>query len=120
MDGLLRYQPTCKPPLQAAKTKPTCPNTCIFVRISPEHSTRAMGAFAVFTTLKRSLRKHAHLLKEVLLVCTRFALCTNSIESLTALKSHTNIITKTISVTEALKNSNIKTVLLILRTIDTE
>ena len=57
----------------------------------------AAGAFAVLTALKRSLGEHVYLLKEVLLVSTGFALYTNSIESLTALKSHTDIITKTIS-----------------------
>lgn len=96
-DGPPRYQPTCKPPLQAAKTKPTCPDTCLFVRISPEHSARAAGSFAVLTALKRSLREHAYLLKEVLSVSIGFALCTNSIESLTALESHTDIMTEAIS-----------------------
>ena len=96
MDGPSRYQPTRKPPLQAAKTKPTRPDTRLFVRIGPEHSARAAGAFAVLTALKRSLGEHAHLLKEVLLVNTGFALCTDSMESLTALESHTVIMTKAI------------------------
>ena len=97
MDGPLRHQPTRKPPLQAAKTNPTRLDTCIFVQISPEHSARAAGAFAVFTALKRSLGEHAPLLKEVLSVRTGFALCTDSMESLTALESHTDTMTKTIS-----------------------
>jgi hypothetical protein len=55
-----------------------------------------MGAFVVLIALKRSLREHTHLLKEVLSVNMGFALCTNSMESLTALESHTNIMTKAI------------------------
>jgi hypothetical protein len=95
-DGPSRYQPTRKPPLRAAKAKPTRPDTRLFVRISPEHSARAAGAFAVLTALKRSLREHAHLLKEVLSVSTGFALCSDSMESLTALELHTDIMTKSI------------------------
>ena len=54
------------------------------------------GAFAVLTALKRSLGEHAHYLKEVLLVSTGFALCTNSTESLAALESHIDVMTETI------------------------
>jgi hypothetical protein len=56
-----------------------------------------MGAFVVLMALKRSLREHAHLLKEVLSVSIGFALYTNSMESLMALESHTNIMTNTIN-----------------------
>ena len=97
MDGPSCHQPTRKPPLQAAKAKPTRPDTRLFVRISPEHSARAAGAFAVLTALKRSLGEHAHLLKEVLSVSTGFALCADSMESLTALESHTDTMTNTIN-----------------------
>ena len=95
-NGPSRYQSTRKPLLRAAKTKPTRPDTRLFARIGPEHSARAAGAFAVLTALKRSLGEYAPLLKEVLSVSTGFALCTDSMESLTALESHTNIMTKTI------------------------
>jgi hypothetical protein len=90
------HQPTRKPPLQATKTKPICPDTRLFVRIGPEYNARAMGAFAVLTALKRGLGVHAHLLKEVLSVSMGFALCTNSMESLTALESYTDIMTEMI------------------------
>jgi len=96
-DGLLRRQPTCKLLLQAVKTKPTLPNTYLFVRISLRHSVCTTSSFVVLTALKRCFKEYVYLLREVLLVSIRFALYTNFIKLLIALKLYTNIIAKTIS-----------------------
>jgi hypothetical protein len=81
---------------QAEKAKPTRPDTRLFVRIGPDHPARAAGSFALQIGLKNTLGKHAHLLKEVLSTNSGFALCTDSIESLTALELHTEELAKTV------------------------
>jgi hypothetical protein len=77
--------------------KLTCPDTRLFIRIRPEHLACATGLFTLLTGLKNTLREHAHLLKEVLSVNSRFALCADSIESLAALELHIGEMTKAIS-----------------------
>jgi hypothetical protein len=96
-NGPPKAHPARKQQPQAARAKPTRPDTRLFVRLAPEHPARAAGSFAILSGLKNSLGTHAHLLKEVLAVNSGFALCTDSIESLQALETHTEIIIKTIT-----------------------
>jgi len=75
--------------LEKSKTKPTPrPDTRLFVRISPFHNAREVGAYAVLTALKKHLGDKAHLLKEVQAVKTGFALCTDSLDDLDSLYEH--------------------------------
>jgi hypothetical protein len=75
--------------LEKTKTKSTLrPDTRLFVRISPFHNARGVGAYAVLTALKKQLGDRAHLLKEVQAVKTGFALCTDSLDDLDSLYEH--------------------------------
>lgn len=72
--------------LEKTRTKSTPrPDTRLFVRISPFHNARGVGAYAVLTTLKKHLGDKAHLLKEVQAVKSGFALCTDSSNDLDSL-----------------------------------
>lgn len=74
-----------KPQLKATTAKPR-PDTRLFLRVGPEHYLREAGPFAVLSRLKNALGQDASILREVLEVKSGFALCTDSIEGLTALK----------------------------------
>src|SRR5271165_2710685 len=71
---------------QSKKLQPTRPDTRLFVRLGPFHKACVAGAYALFTALKSRLGEQATLLKEVQAVKSGFALCTNSLEDLTALE----------------------------------
>jgi hypothetical protein len=75
--------------LEKTRTKSILrPDTRLFVRISPFHNARVVGAYAVLTALKNQLGDKAYLLKEVQAVKTGFALCTDSLDDLDSLYKH--------------------------------
>jgi hypothetical protein len=71
---------------QSEKLQPTRPDTRLFVCLRLFHKARTAGAYALLTALKSRLGEQATLLKEVQAVKSEFALCTNSLEDLTALE----------------------------------
>jgi hypothetical protein len=94
--------PPPRPP-QARKQQTTTekapkarPDTRLFLRLGPNHPAREAGSFALLTALKSTLGAHAHLLKEALEVPSGFALCTDSLEALTALEKHSDLIAATV------------------------
>ena len=75
------------PPIRRAETR-------LFLRLDPEHKARAAGGYAMLCALRRELGGQAHLLKEVQTVKTGYALCTGSLEDLTALETHKDRISR--------------------------
>jgi hypothetical protein len=63
------------------------PDTRLFLRIGPENIARETGPFAVLTALRNALGPEAKLLREVQAIKSGYALCTGSIEALTALET---------------------------------
>jgi hypothetical protein len=91
------HKPTVRQPAKLRLARSKRPDTRLFVRLGSFHKARQAGAFALFVALQDRLGEQATLLKEVQVVKTGFALCTNSLEDLTALEKSANIITQLIS-----------------------
>jgi hypothetical protein len=77
-----RKKVTFRKPLPQAR-----PDTRLFLRIGPENIARETGPFAVLTALRNALGPEAKLLREVQAIKSGYALCTGSIEALTALET---------------------------------
>jgi hypothetical protein len=90
------HKPTVHQPVKLRLARSKRPDTCLFVCLRSFHKARQVGAFALFVALQDRLGEQATLLKEVQAVKTGFALCTNSLEDLTALEKSANIITQLI------------------------
>jgi hypothetical protein len=75
-----------------AKAPKTWLDTCLFLRLGPNHLAHKAGSFALLTALKSALRAHAYLLREALEVPLGFALYTNSLKALIALEKHSKLI----------------------------
>lgn len=90
----------CEQPIacrrQPATPRPVRPDTRLFIRLGQNHKARKAGAFAIYLALKGRLGEHSSLLKEVQAVKSGFALCTDSLEELTALERFTGLITDSI------------------------
>ena len=78
------------------KTKTLCPDTRLFVRITPDHKAYKASYFALFIYLKYLLRDYTYLLIEVQVIKSGFALCIAFLEDLTSLKTHIQTIIKVV------------------------
>jgi len=90
------HQPTARQPINPRLIRVERPDTRLFVRLGMFHKARQAGAFALFVALKEGLGEQATLLKEVQFVKTGFALCTDSLDDLTALEKSADIISRLI------------------------
>src|SRR5271165_1111449 len=115
-----RKQPTARRP-QPATPRPVRPDTRLFVRLGQNHKAREAGAFAIYLALKGRLGEHSSLLKEVQAVKSGYALCTDSLEELTALERFTGLITESIGDCTTERQSSWTTYRLdnVLRTVNT-
>jgi len=87
-------------------------DTCLFVRIAPEHLVWTAGSFAILSFIKRRLGENTYLLKEVQAIKTGFALCTDSLAGLMALKEHINSLIDSISNCTIKRINNVNNVLI--------